>query len=227
MPLDADVPQPSRAARLQAATARFSPPPDRPARSRDSAIPGTGKVDGQQQRRAARRLGALDHRLDEAAVLDRYRAGTRSRARRRATSSIEQTLTRRQGEGTPRRRGRARRLHLAAARIHAGQADRAEADRQRPVAARTARSRVSISRDVAQHPLAQRDGLQVGDVPPQRHLVVRAAVDIFEQEMRQPRLRQRAIIADATRPSLRSRSSGRGGRPCAAAPARRANWRRP
>ena len=51
--------------------------------------------------------------------------------------------------------------------------------------------------DIAHYALPERDCLQVLDVPPKRHFVVGTAVDIFEQEMRQPRLGERAKIADS------------------------------
>ena len=76
--------------------------------------------------------------------------------------------------------------------------------------------------------LLERDGAQVLDVPRQRHLIVGAAVDIFEQEMRQPRPGKRAKVADRGRclRQLSSRSWGRDGRLCGAGPARRGTWRR-
>ncbi len=40
---------------------------------------------------------------------------------------------------------------------------------------------------VAHHPLAQRDGLQVGDVAAERHLGVGAAVDVLEEHGGQAR----------------------------------------
>jgi len=51
-------------------------------------------------------------------------------------------------------------------------------------------------RHVAQHALLERYRPQILDVAAKRHLVVRTAVEIFEQEMRQPRLGERPIIAD-------------------------------
>ena len=48
--------------------------------------------------------------------------------------------------------------------------------------------------DVDQHALAQRDLGEVGDVAPERHLGIGAAVDIIEQEARQPPLRRDAEI---------------------------------
>ena len=88
-----------------------------------------------------------------------------------------------------------RRLHFAAARVQAREADRPEPDRHRPFAGRKtgAESRSPTRREA---PAAQRNGLQVLDVPPQRHFVVGPAVEIFEQEVRQPRLGKRAIVAD-------------------------------
>lgn len=61
----------------------------------------------------------------------------------------------------------------------------------RPVSARTAqllaeqRRRQIQRRCAGQHALAQRNVLHVSDIPPGRHLRIGAAIDIFEQEMRQ------------------------------------------
>src|SRR3546814_3575587 len=49
-------------------------------------------------------------------------------------------------------------------------------------------------RGIGEDALAQRDRPQIGDVPLERHLVIRSSVDIFEQEVRQPPLRQRPIV---------------------------------
>ena len=90
-----------------------------------------------------------------------------------------------QGELHARRLRRARRLHLAAPRIHAGEADRAERERQSQLLPEDLGGEVEVG-DVAKHPLAERHLGEVGDVPPQRHLRIGAAVDIVEQEAGQP-----------------------------------------
>lgn len=40
-------------------------------------------------------------------------------------------------------------------------------------------------RHIAQHPLAQGDVRELRDIAAQRHLGIRAAIDVFEQEARQ------------------------------------------
>src|SRR5260221_629985 len=74
-----------------------------------------------------------------------------------------------------------------------------EAHRQRPALPEQLGRHVDV-RHVAKHALLESDRLQILDVPSKRHLVVRTAVEIFEQEMRQPRLGQRAIVTDACCP---------------------------
>lgn len=84
-------------------------------------------------------------------------------------------------------------LHFAAPRVHAGQPDRGERDRQiirlaEPLDAQVERLRA------AQYALAKLDGLQVIDVGAHRHLRAGAPVDVVEQEGRQDALRRGAEI---------------------------------
>ena len=51
-------------------------------------------------------------------------------------------------------------------------------------------------RHIAQDPLTQRNLLQILDIPAQGDLLVRAAINVFEQEMRQPPPRGLAEIVD-------------------------------
>ena len=64
-----------------------------------------------------------------------------------------------------------RRLNLAAPGIESRQPDGSEPDRQRPAVAEQLGRQIDI-RHVAQDALPERDGLQILDVPPERHLVV-------------------------------------------------------
>ena len=158
---------------------------------------GHRQIDGEQDRAAAGLFRTRNHVADEPAVLDDIqlkpgRAGAFGHLLDRAGAES------RERKGHAGSRGRARRLDFAAPGIEAGEPDRAQTGRHRPALSEQFGRKVD-RRDVAQHALPQRDRLQVLDVPPQRHFVVRAAVEIFEQEMRQPRFRKRAVIADAGR----------------------------
>ena len=193
------------------------------------AVAGAGhrEVDGEQQRAAARRLRPRDHVADETAVLDDVQLEPE-----RCVAALRDFLDRaaaqsREGKGHIRRCGRPCGLHFAPPRVEARKSHRAQADRHRPALPKQFRRKVD-RRDIAQHALPQGDRLQILDIPPQSHFVVRTAVEIFEQEMRQPRFRERAVIADVGRlfAQLSSRSSDRADRPCASAPARRADWPR-
>src|SRR6202007_3183716 len=93
-------------------------------------------------------------------------------------------------------RRRARCLRLAAARIHARHADRAEPDRQGDVAAEQACGEIDL-RDVDEDALAEPDLRAIGDVAAERDLGIGAAVDIIEQKARQALLRFAAEITYA------------------------------
>ena len=74
-----------------------------------------------------------------------------------------------------------------------GQPDRRQRHRHRQLLAEQFGRQIE-RRNVAQDALAQRDRREIVDVPPQRHLGIGAAVDIFEQETRQAPARQLAVI---------------------------------
>ena len=69
--------------------------------------------------------------------------------------------------------------------VHARDPDRAERHGHRLALAEERRGQVDIGH-VAQHPLAQRDAGQVGDVAAQRLFRIRAAIGIIEQKAWQP-----------------------------------------
>ena len=89
--------------------------------------------------------------------------------------------------------GRTSRLNFTTPGIHAGQTDRAKAERQGRVTAEQRRCQVK-GRHIVEHPLPQGNRLEIGDVSPQRHLGIGTAIDIFEQKSRQPPTRQFAIV---------------------------------
>ena len=142
-------------------------------------------VDREHQVGRAQLPGAPHHVAHEAAVLqdvqlepDRIRClGRHFGQRAHRDGGLD--------EGDVAAAGRAHRLHFAAARIHAGQADRRQRDRQAVILAEIPRAQVQLL-GAAQHALAQLDRLQVVDVAAQRLLGAGAAIEVMEQEGRQP-----------------------------------------
>jgi len=138
-------------------------------------------VHGEHQRPRTQLPGAAHHVTHEATVLqhvqlepDRVRGLRRHLCQR----------THRDGRLDERNvaaAGGAHRLHFAAPRIHAGQADRRQRDRQRIVFAKPLHAQV-LRFGAAQHALAQANRLQVVDVAAQGLLGAGAAVEIVEQE---------------------------------------------
>ena len=87
------------------------------------------------------------------------------------------------------------RLAFASPRVEPGKADRRERNRHGHGLTKQ-RCRKVDRRNIAQHPLAQRDPGQIIDVPPQRYFAIGTAVDIFEQEVRQAAARCFAKVGD-------------------------------
>ncbi len=153
------------------------------------------QVEGQHQRRTLRRTSALDERGGEAAIAhhvelepERLRDGARDvldRADRH----------RREREGDAEALGRARGQHLAVGPVEPGQAGGRERHRHRHVLAHHGGAqRAPI--DVDRHALAQRQQLEVGAVGAQGGLVVRAAVDVVEDRLRDALFRELAQVLD-------------------------------
>ena len=92
----------------------------------------------------------------------------------------------------------ARGLDLGPAGEHPAEADRPEHDREGEALAEHLHL-LRASGDVAHDHLAQQDALQIGDVGPQRRLLVGAAVDVVEQLAREAPARQLAVVEDRRR----------------------------
>ena len=110
------------------------------------ALAAHRQVDGDEQRRAVRRLGALDHRFAEAAVAEHVEL-VPERLRGRLAHVLD-GADRHGGEAEPRAGGLrgARALHLAVACEQAGHAGRRDRDRQRQRSRRAAWSRPKSAR---------------------------------------------------------------------------------
>ena len=100
----------------------------------------------------------------------------------RATSPSGHAETVDRQNGTP-AASAARRLHFAASGVEAREADRAERERERDAPAKKVRRQVNRGH-IPKHALSQLDRLQVSDVPRERRLRVRAAVQVVKQEAR-------------------------------------------
>ena len=96
---------------------------------------------------------------------------------------------------------KARGLHLAPAGVHPRHAHRREGDRHGQGLAQ-GRDRHVEGGHVAHHPLAERDRFQVGDVPLERHLRIGAAIDVFEEDPREPASRELPIVRDRSRAQM-------------------------
>ena len=158
---------------------------------------GNGRSTVRSSALASRLARSFDHVRDEFAILDDVElepeglpaAPRPHRLRRRSAS-----------KGRMARRPVPRRAppepRPAARRARTGQPARVRP--ACPALAEQGRREVD-RRHVAKHPLPQCDRAQVFDIPSQRLFVVGPAVEIFEQEMRQPRLGERAIVAEPMR----------------------------
>jgi len=192
---NADVPQPF------GSNEQLAPAPQSAAGSAVIAIAraGDSEIDGEDQCTAPRLPGARDHVGDEAAVLDevelvpRHVAGSGDLAQRAGADGGQREWDVGSGCG-------ACSLNLAAAGVEAGQADGTKPDGHRPSIAEQLGRKIDRG-DVAKHALLERDRSQILDVPAKRRLIARATVEIFEQEVRQPRLGERAIVGHGCRSS--------------------------
>ena len=153
------------------------------------------QIDGEYQRAALRRDGALDERLREAAVLHHIELEPE-----RLRGSRRHVLDRadrhgREAEGNAGLLGGAGGEDLAIGILHAGEAGRGERQRQRRRLAddrRRGRAVGNIDHDA----LAQLQRLEIGAVRLQRLLGIGAAVAIFEEGARHAALRHQSQIVD-------------------------------
>lgn len=105
---------------------------------------------------------------------------------------------RRQAKRNARHLRGARCLTLAAACDHAGQSDWRECDRHRKPLAEQLGRKIE-ARNVAQNALAKEHSFQIGDIPLECHLGVRAAIYIVEQEFWQTPPSELAIVEGGCR----------------------------
>ena len=160
----------------------------------DVAQPHAGQrqIDGEDQHRAPRRLGPHQQLAHIAPVLEHIELepGRGSGGR----DLLYQTDAHRRKAERHARLGRGPgRLNLAAAAVHSGHPDRRQAHRHVQLLPEHLDRHIQIGH-VTHDPLPQGDGLQIGDVPPQRHLGVGAAVDVLEEHLRQAAARQLPIV---------------------------------
>ena len=150
-------------------------------------------IDGEYQRGGAQRLGALQDIAHEGAVLEHIELEPQRLVDR--LGHLGQRAHRHGGldERNAARTGCARSLHLAPARIHAGQAHRRQRDRHAVGVAEPLGGQVQVFRPL-QDALAQVDLLQVIDIGAQGLLGAGAAVEVMEQEGRKLALRDGAEI---------------------------------
>ncbi|QNM59005.1 hypothetical protein XHV734_0142 [Xanthomonas hortorum pv. vitians] len=157
------------------------------------ARPRRGHVHGEHQRGDASCLGALQRIAHEAAVLEHVQLEPHRPLDRRRHFFDRAHRHRGQRKRNPPRRRRTRRLYFTTPRVHAGQPHRRQRHRHRQGLAEQLGAQAQV-RHIAQHPLAQRDIGQIGDIAPQGVLGVRTAIDVVKQERRQARLRGGTVI---------------------------------
>ncbi|MCY1361601.1 hypothetical protein D9M69_482710 [compost metagenome] len=159
------------------------------------AVAGAGHrhVDGEHQGGHPGGLGALQGVAHEAAVFQHVELEPHRPVDGRRDFLDWAHRHGGQGEGHALARRRPRCLHLAAARVHAGQADRGEGHRHRQGLAEQLGLQAQLGH-VLQHALAQGNAGQVFDVALERVFGIGAAVDVVEQEGRQPTLGSGAVV---------------------------------
>ena len=150
-------------------------------------------VHGEHQCSRFRRFGAGQHVAHEAAITDHVELKPDRRARGLRDLFDRADRHRRQGERNTGAASGLRRLHFAASRAHAGDADRPEDQWQSLARSKQSRAQVD-ARDIAQHALFEGHLLQVAHVSRERRLAVRAAVEVVEEKSRQPAPRGAAKI---------------------------------